>query len=47
MINSIMANGNTTVANVSYIPKEELDTIFNVYNGKYLYKPYSNLNRAI
>ena len=43
MINFIISNENTKVANVSYIPKEELDTIFNVYNGKYLYKPTQTL----
>ncbi len=43
MMNSIIANENTTVGDVSYIPKEELNTIFNVYNGKYLYKPTKTL----
>ena len=43
IMNSIIANENTTIANVSYIPKEELNTIFNVYNGKYLYKPDKTL----
>ena len=43
MINSIMANEDTTISNISYIPKEELNTIFNVYNGKYLYKPTKTL----
>ena len=43
IMNYIIANKNTTVANVRYIPKEELNTIFNVYNGKYLYKPTKTL----
>ena len=43
MINSIMANEDTTISNISYIPKEELNTIFNIYNGEYLYKPTKTL----
>ena len=43
MINSIIANEDTTISNISYIPKEELNTIFNVYNGEYVYKPTKTL----
>lgn len=43
MINSIIADEDTTISNISYIPKEELNTIFNIYNGEYLYKPTKTL----
>lgn len=43
MINSILSGKSNTVKKVNYIPEKEINTIFNVYNGKYLYKPTKTL----
>ena len=43
MMNFIMSHEDTNIADIKYIPEDELNTIFNVFNGKYLYKPTKTL----
>ena len=43
IINNILSNKFNLVKDIPYIPKEELNIIFNIFNGEYLYKPTKTL----
>ena len=43
IINYIISHKNTTLQEISYIPKKELDTILHQFNGEYKYKPTKTL----
>ncbi len=43
MINYIISHKTTTLQEISYIPKKELDTILHQFNGEYKYKPTKTL----